>query len=298
MGVDAVAVVFGVSGTIGMVSSMALLALSLYQLVYHYGRRRFATYFVNVLVLNLALADLLTGLYFALVIAEPHRHREDLACQMSAFLRTVGECASVLWTCCITFSSWFVTSRFSRFPEPGMLDARLKQFLAAYHVICWGLALCIAIACWTEQLYVPDQYWCWIVNGTFRIGFFFTLLALGFFWNIAMFVLLVRIKDLSRFQDVSYALFWYIPGFAYVWLPTLVYSLVLYAGAEPPVWLNIVRSLAEPQQGTVNLVIYAWLSHFKKRARLQTTLAQDGSDSEEEQYLLPNQDSDRLSNKH
>src|SRR3989338_1967690 len=62
MGVDAVAVVFGVSGTIGMVSSMALLALSLYQLVYHYGRRRFATYFVNVLVLNLALADLLTGL--------------------------------------------------------------------------------------------------------------------------------------------------------------------------------------------------------------------------------------------
>ena len=289
--VAAVAVVFGVSGIIGMLSSIILLALTLYKLVHDFGRKNFASHFSTVLLLNLSIADLFTGLYFALVIAEPNRDRYDPACQVSAFLRTIGETASVVWTCCITFSSWFVTSKFSMFSNSKMLDARLKQFLIVYCVFSWGLALGVSIACYTEQLYVPDQYWCWIVNGPFRLGFFFSLLLVALVWNIMMFILLVRIKDLSRFQDISYALFWYIPGFLYVWTPTVVYSLILYIGIEPPAWLNIIRALAEPQQGTVNLIIWFFFKRFKDRAKLQhVPVPEIDSQDDEASYLLPNQD--------
>jgi Slime mold cyclic AMP receptor len=267
-------ITFGVSGSIGFLCSLSLLVITLYKLVYN-RRLPLAKTFSTVLLLNLCVADMLTGIFFMLTwahdinsVSNPHRDGKADACNGEGFLRTLSEPASVFWTCCICFSMYSLLRRGRKMRGDGArgasmpLDRYLKISLAVFVCVCWLLPLCVAAAFWATNNYSNLGYWCWIGSGTLRFVMFYGTLIVAFCFNLLMFALMLRHNDLANYRSLTLDLFWYVPAFLYVWMPTIVYAGIEVGGGIPPPWLDELRALAEPLQGLFNLLVWVLVKYF------------------------------------
>lgn len=292
---DTLTLIFGTSGTVGSIASLTLLSLTLYRLVYHAGpkqhRRGLESRFSTALLLNLSVANLFAALYFAFVFASEERVYHNSSCQYSGFVRTVSESAAVLWTCAITFSTWFLArSRDRATPNRISHRSKLRLMLTVFCFLCWGLPLVVGIALLVSNQFTPERWWCFLPANALRLGLFFSLLCAALIFNVVMFVLMLSSKNLAKVRHTAASLFWYIPGFCYVWLPTISISFVAIAGHSIPDWLNGIRGFTEPQQGLVNLLI--WFFFTYRRQGIEHPIDVPTSDDDDDEgYLSPSDQS-------
>ncbi|XP_025079292.1 cyclic AMP receptor-like protein A isoform X2 [Pomacea canaliculata] len=90
-------------------------------------------------------------------------------CDFQAWWLTFFDWTVLLWVACITFNLYMNVVR----------ATSTERFEGVYHIVCWGLPLCMSLLPFINDHYGPAGAWCWIVEDiAWRLGIWYAPLFL------------------------------------------------------------------------------------------------------------------------
>mmetsp|Transcript_26789 Transcript_26789/g.70329 ORF Transcript_26789/g.70329 Transcript_26789/m.70329 type:complete len:333 (-) Transcript_26789:829-1827(-) len=185
-------------------------------------------------------------------------------CLTQAWLKSVFELSSVLWTACTCHCLYMVVVHH---------HADVRRFEFYYHVFSWGVPFVLALIVQFQNLYGFSGGWCWIIPSApeWRFIQFYIPLWMVFVYNFMLYALLFdRIRDLMKHgtsdtgdsqgsKEVRH--FWRLGAYPVVLLVCWSFGSVnriqnSMDPRHPILWLFVAHRFFGSLQGLLNCLVY------------------------------------------
>jgi len=210
--------------------------------------------------------------------------RNTKLCFFQGFFMQLTQMSENVWILAIAVDLFLVVNIYSLKQN----QEALHKFEIAYHAVCWGVPLVLALLPLSTSSYGFSGAWCWMVNtdpasNAWRFVVFYIPL---YIFIISIFVLygLVGRHMYTSFKSVSgaksedvlksekkylYKMVAYPIGFLLIWLVPLINRIQNWAAPENPIFgLFVVQAFTDPLLGFTNAVIYLSGRQFRTKLKL------------------------------
>eukprot|EP01121_Diplochlamys_sp_Union-15-3_P022293 TRINITY_DN9436_c0_g1_i1.p1 TRINITY_DN9436_c0_g1~~TRINITY_DN9436_c0_g1_i1.p1 ORF type:complete len:318 (-),score=27.05 TRINITY_DN9436_c0_g1_i1:130-1083(-) len=230
--------------------------------------------YTNIMLLNMALADILTSVFYLSTSADQNNHGTAL-CFFQSFLNTVPTLTSILIMGTICLSFFILLRKKEHFIAKTELIRKLRLLFYSSLSVCWALpAFFFVLLMWNgafgiRELPSGGTSWCWFKD-SFK-GWIYVYHSLVLIINIVtistfFFLWSKQRHELGSFKRV---LVWYLPASVLVYWPIAIQRFSEVNHSQPTgqgsSGLEIFAAITGPLQGFVNAVLYLIINVSKPK---------------------------------